>query len=266
MESWRAKLEEGHPEGAWDLFIERYRPLILVTIRRMISDREDVFDVFAHVCHALFAHDLARLRRFRVDVARPAEFSTWLVTVVHNLVIDWLRQRDGRPRLKVPAALSPLQQCIFRHVFVHQRSHLEAFELVRGAPDGDTPSGASANELSYGAFLKELAETYRIVERSHSRGAMRYLAGPPPLAEHEGAGLDGLDLSAIRTRLAGALGSLCPEERLAIQLYVVEGLAAADVARTLGWPNAKAVYNKVYRGLAQLRASLERDGVRRGDL
>jgi DNA-directed RNA polymerase specialized sigma24 family protein len=46
----------------------------------------------------------------------------------------------------------------------------------------------------------------------------------------------------------------------------VEELSAADIARILGLPNAKAVYNRVYRGLELLRSTLEKSGLRRGDL
>jgi DNA-directed RNA polymerase specialized sigma24 family protein len=53
---------------------------------------------------------------------------------------------------------------------------------------------------------------------------------------------------------------------VALQLYVVQGTPAADVARILGWPNAKAVYNRVYRALQSVRAVLERDGIGPADL
>jgi DNA-directed RNA polymerase specialized sigma24 family protein len=54
--------------------------------------------------------------------------------------------------------------------------------------------------------------------------------------------------------------------RLAVELFVVERMSAADVARTVGWPNSKAVYNRVYRALATLKARLESEGIGPGDL
>ena len=255
MEPWRAKLAQGDTGAAWDLFIERYRRLILATIRRMIDDREDAFDAFGYVCQALYARDLARLRRYREGQAR---FSTWLVTVVHNQVIDWVRQREGRPRVTAPAALSRIQERIFTHVFVEQRSHVEAYELVRAA---------TSDDLSFSAFLKELAQTYRLVERARPRGVMQYLAAPSPLDDPTGPSPEKrLDAAEIRGRLAEALDSLCDDERVVLQLYVVEGLSAVDVARTLGWPNAKAVYNRAYRGLSRLRSSFKRQGIGPADL
>jgi len=56
------------------------------------------------------------------------------------------------------------------------------------------------------------------------------------------------------------------EDRAAVELFVMEELPAADVARIVGLPNAKAVYNRVYRALAVLRSRLEAAGVRRDDL
>jgi hypothetical protein len=68
-----------------------------------------------------------------------ARFTTWLVTIVHHLTIDWLRQRNGRQRVMAPDGLSPLQQQIFQRVFVERRSHSEAYELVCSAA-GAEPS------------------------------------------------------------------------------------------------------------------------------
>ena len=69
-------------------------------------------------------------------------------------------------------------------------------------------------------------------------------------------------LAEQRTILTQALESLSPDDRLAVQLYVVDEMPAEQVARALGYPSAKTVYNRVYRALAALRASLERVGIK----
>ena len=51
-----------------------------------------------------------------------------------------------------------------------------------------------------------------------------------------------------------------------LELYVMEGLPAEQVATIAGLPNAKAVYNRVYRTLAAARERLEAAGVRREDV
>jgi RNA polymerase sigma factor (sigma-70 family) len=253
VEAWRAQLERGDYDAAWNLFIDRYRRLVLVTIRRTVDDDESVMDAFAEVCGRLAADGLARLKQYECRSPPRARFSTWLVAVVHNLTVDWLRRRRGRRRVTAPAELSELQELIFRYVFVEHRSHAEAYELVSAA----TPSG-----LTFGTFLKELAETYRIVEHAPRRSVMQYFPAPYALADAtEPKGESRIIHEQMRDRLADALAALQPEERLGVQLYVVEELPAADVARAVGWPDAKAVYNRVYRALMRLREALERRGL-----
>jgi len=87
---------------------------------------------------------------------------------------------------------------------------------------------------------------------------------PAPASESEPAAAE--DMTERQAVLEEVLRSLAPEDRVAVELYVVEEVPAATVARLLGLPNAKAVYNKVYRALAVLRARLEGVGIRRGDL
>jgi len=213
-------------------------------------------DVFARVCEALRENDFTRLRRCaaRVDPDRP--FSTWLVVVIHNLTIDWFRHRDGRPRLSAIAATLPrLQQRIFEYVFLEQRSHVEAYELLCSR------DGAS---LSFGEFLKELAATYAGATAGRRGRVSAELAVPPPPSDDPPA--DPAVLAEQQTLLARALEALPPDDRLAVQLYVVDEMPADQVAQALGYPSGKTVYNRVYRALASVRAHLEQAGITGGDL
>ncbi len=258
MESWRLALEGGDAESAWDLFIDRYRRLIIATIRRVLDTQDDVADVFAEVCQRLSADDLKLLRRFTERADSRASLSTWLVVVVRNQTIDWMRKRSGRRRMTAPAMLSPLQREIFQHVFADQRSHAEAYEIMRGD---------DVAFMSFAAFLREVAQTYRLVDGTGARGVLRYLNAPPalePLAVPPPQ--EALLASEASGRLADLLESLPADTRLALQLFVVEELPAAEVARAVGWQSAKAVYNRVYRALDKLRQALERQGIRPGDL
>lgn len=256
VEPWHARLAESDVEAAWSLFIDRYRRVILATIRRLIPG-DDAMEAFHHVCAALSKDRLARLRRYREDAPRQARFPTWLVTVVHNLVIDWQRQRDGRRRVRVPAGLTSLQERIFTCVFVEHRSHAETYEILCASGD---------REVTLSRFLHALAETYRVVERERPRGAMHYFAAPPPPPAVDADAERLVAAAELSGRLSAAMAMLAEDERAALQLYVVEGMPAADVARTVGWPDAKAVYNRAYRTLKRLRAALEREGIRRRDI
>ena len=179
------------------------------------------------------------------------------MAVVHHLTIDWFRHRDGRRRLSAFAlALPPLQRRLFELIFVEQRSHIEAYEMIRAR---DAP------ELSFRQFQAELRETYRALTIG-KRGVVLRDLGVIPLPDDETQVQSTEDAGESREILARALGSLSPEDRLAVQLYILDELPGAEVARLVGLPNPKAVYNRVYRALAVLRDRLEASGVRKEDL
>jgi RNA polymerase sigma factor (sigma-70 family) len=258
MEPWVVELESGRPDTAWDLVLTRYRRLIFATIRRYAQDYDDVMDVFTRVCEALREDDLRRLRGWASEPDHRASFSTWLVTVVRNLTVDWFRQRDGRQRISaLSAGMPPLRRLIFEHIFVKHRSHIEAYELLRAS---------EAPELTFRDFLTELRATYRAVTDGR-RGHLVREFGPPP-ADEADSGSPELPLVLIERKdvLDAVLNALDPVDRLAVQLYVVDEVAAGDIARIVGLPNAKAVYNRVYRALASIRAKLAEAGVLRDDI
>jgi len=260
VEPWIASLEAGDPEAAWDRLLERYRRLIFAAIRHYTTDPDDVMDVFARVCEALRADDLGRLRRWASQSAHRARFSTWLVTVVRHLTIDWFRHCDGRPRLAAAAAgLPPTQRRIFEYVFMAGRSHVEAYELLRTRDGIDLP---------FGAFLHELSATYRAAAgaTNHRGRLVVELGGAEPVHGPDPPDADSVMQAEQAVVLADALAALAPHERLAVQLFVIEEMPAAEVARAAGLPNPKAVYNRVYRALARMRARLERAGIKDGDL
>ena len=255
-EPWIAPLKTGDPERAWDLFLERYRRLIFGAIRRYTTESDDVMDVFARVCEVLRENDFARLRRCAARWEPDRPLSTFLYTVVHNITVDWFRHRDGRRRLStVAAALPPLQQRIFEYVFVDGRSHVEAYELLRSR---DAP------DLAFGEFLGELSGTYRAVRRGPRGSIASQLAQSPPAAPD--APPDPAVASEQRVLVSRALEALPADDRLAVQLYVVDEMPADQVARILGYPNVKTVYNRVYRALAVIREHLAQAGMRGPDL
>src|SRR5213593_267384 len=168
MEDWMAQLQQAGPEAAWDLFLGRYRRLIFAAIRHYAQDYDDVMDVFARACEALRADGLRKLRVYVQQPDHRARFSTWLVTVVRHLTVDWFRQRDGRSRLSTVAAdLPPLRRRIFELVFLDQRSHIEAYELMHAA---------EAPTLTFREFLSELRATYHAVATGRRGQILRDLA------------------------------------------------------------------------------------------
>ena len=245
LDAWVVELQRGRTDASWDLFLDRYRCLVFAAIRHYAQDYDDVMDVFACVCESLRADDLRRLRCYVEQPTHRARFTTWLVAVVRNLTVDWFRHRDGRRRLSTAAtALPPLRRRIFENVFLNRRSHIETYELMKSADELD---------LSFGQFLGEVSATYRAVVDGRRGNILRELSGPVPPA---GDADDATTASERREELEEALSSLTAEERVAVELYVMEDMPAEAVAKIVGWPNAKAVYNHVYRALAAMREQL----------
>ncbi len=261
MDAWVAELQRGRFDAAWDLFLDRYRRLIFAAIRHYAQDYDDVMDVFARACEALRADELRRLRSWVDEPEHRARFSTWLVTVVRHVTVDWFRHRDGRRRLSgVAEGLPPLRRRIFEHVFLDQRSHIEAYELIRAA---------EAPTLTFREFLGELRATYQAVSTGRRGQILRDLAPVSEAIEDlpaDPAGPSATGARELSAMMERALSILAPDDRLIVELYYLEELPAETLAKVLGLPNAKAVYNRAYRALALVREQLQRAGVRREDL
>ena len=256
MEAWLSELEQGDDDAAWRLFEPRYRRLIVATIRRLVHDPDDIQDVYASACAALSADRSARLRRYSKDSPSGASPSTWLVIVVRNLTIDWIRSREGRRRHTVPPALTGLHRDLYDALCISGLSRVEAFEVVRARTGLD---------LSFPAFLREI-RTLRSTHPCPEQRPVRRQEPIPVWQEIPIPSSDPAEVLDLASRLGAVLDAQPADIRLAVQLFVVDELRAADVAKIVGWPNAKAVYNRVTRALETVRGALEREGIHHGDL
>jgi DNA-directed RNA polymerase specialized sigma24 family protein len=171
-----------------------------------------------------------------------------LVTVVRNTAIDWYRRNSDRSRLaRRLAVLGEPQRQIFGLIAIQGLSYVEAFEIMKSRGDyGGT----------FGEFLKEVRELHESVRHS-SPGLVRDLVGINPF---EGLAQDNInptsDVLADCSLVTRCLSTMPLDVQTATLLFVVDGVAAGEVARIVGWPNAKAVYNRVYRALAAIREQL----------
>jgi RNA polymerase sigma factor (sigma-70 family) len=214
-------------------------------------------EVYASVCASFVADSCARLRRYSPEASGPSGAGSWVVAVVRNLTVDWLRKQHGRPRFTLPASLSPLQQAIYSAICLEGHSAAVAYELL---------SARRPDVGAFGAFLRAVRETQLAAPCPQSAPLRRPVPLPETAPSTGPSPSDTAETSEAALRLRAALAPLPPDLRLAIELYVVERLPAAEVARLVGWPNAKAVYNRVTRALAQLRVQLGQSGIGQGDL
>lgn len=248
-EQWSRHLAAGDRERAWSAFLDRYRRLLVATIRQLTDDHDDTMDVFAMVCERLRENDFRRLRSFRPEDG-GARFSTWLVAVVRNIAMDWYRRRDGRKRVSVVVErLQPLRRRIFECLVDRGLTYVEAYESIRGSGD---------DSLRFSDFLREVRELHRELRASGGKVA-RELIGSDPTYELAPEEMSEPEPDKVE-EVQRALASLDPEIRAAVVLFVVERVPAEQVARMVGWPNAKSVYNRVYRALADLRVRLSTAG------
>jgi len=245
IERWTHRLESGDPEGAWSLFLDTYRELIFATIVRLVRDAEERMDVFALVCERLREDDFRRLRAFEPE--GPARFSTWLVTVTRNIAVDWHRSTRGRRRVTaLESRLSPVQQTIMRRLTGSGMSYVEAYESMRSSGSFGGP---------FAAFLREVRDLYREVLAAAGPLARELVGSDPSVELAVGPDLPEVE-AEDHQRVFVALESLPEDVQAATLLFVVDGVPADQVARIVGWPNRKAVYNRVHRALLALRKRL----------
>ncbi len=241
---WRGRLAAGDPEGAWNLFLDEYRGLITATVRKLVREPEERVESFAHVCAALSADGLRRLQRFKLD--GKARFSTWLVVVVRNLLVDQYRRNHGRRR-RLLHELSPVHRAVFEAIALQGLSYVEAYESLasRGVDTG-----------GFGEFLGIVRNLHRTVS-ARAGPISRELIGGSPECELPRESHPGSDARLDCERALVLLAAYPVDLRLAILLFVVDDVPADEVARIVGWPGRKAVYNRVSRGLQALRGQLE---------
>lgn len=95
------------------------------------------------------------------------------------------------------------------------------------------------------------------------------LEAPPPGGDDDRPAFDPADpeatperraeLSQLRERVSAALDRVAPDRRRAVRLHL-QGWQGPEIARLCDWSEARA-RNLVYRGLADLRAELAREGI-----
>jgi RNA polymerase sigma factor (sigma-70 family) len=118
-------------------------------IRRHDVDDDRTTECFIHVCGALSDDAFRRLLSFRPD--GPARFKTWLMAVVSNLCVDWLRKEHGRVRpLRCVSRLPELDQQVYRCIYLRGMSRARCVESL--APRFPELTEATVSEINARLF------------------------------------------------------------------------------------------------------------------
>jgi RNA polymerase sigma factor for flagellar operon FliA len=206
----------------------------------------------------LIEDDYAVLRRFRGE----SELKTYLAIVVSRHFVDYMREVRGQWRAstaakRIGAPAHYLERLVYR--------------------DGYTVQQAGEKLRTAGLTTLSDAELARLLASLPVRSPLRPVAEPQPDvvldATPSASRADDRVVAAeletrrveVLTALDKALGELEPEEQLIVRLHFGEGLALADIARTLRLEQ-KPLYRRVQRLRTRLRTSLESAGLREDDV
>jgi RNA polymerase sigma factor (sigma-70 family) len=250
--------------AAWTEFLRRYSPLILQVTRRFESEDERVNDCFLYACAQLSDNDFRRLRSFRSD--GPAQFRTWLTSVVTNLCIDWRRKLSGRLRpVAAIANLPELDQLVYRFIYVRGMTRAQCLRALAGRyPNLSDAELAAINARLFGL----LTPRQRWQSGARARGSLSLdelshsdsdEAGFQP--EEAGPGPDLLAaFEQEREQVEAALGQLPQRQRLLLRLRYQQELTLEEVARLARIPDPYRAHREIQAAVEALGAVLKRRG------
>jgi RNA polymerase sigma factor (sigma-70 family) len=250
------RLSSARGDAAWDEFLSGYSSVIVHVIRRcgVAHDRAD--DCFLDICEALSDGGFRRLRSFRPD--GPASFRTWLMAVVANLCIDWIRREQGRVRsFRSVSRLPELDRQVYRCIFERRMTRMQCFHALLPRFPGLTESSvAEINARLFQSLTPQ--QRWQLTVRTPSLTPVTYAISPEDedpawqLAQ-PGPGPDELaEETQQHGRLQQALAALPAEQRLLLRLRYEQNLSLAEVARLTGQPDPFRVNRRIRAALDAL--------------
>ena len=250
------RLSSTRGDAAWDEFLSGYSSVMVHVIRRcgVAHDRAD--DCFLDICEALSDGGFRRLRSFRPD--GPASFKTWLMAVVANLCIDWIRREHGRVRsFRSVSRLPELDRQVYRCIFERRMSRTQCLHALLPRFPGLTESRVA--EINARLFqLLTPQQRWQLTVRTPTLAPVTYPVspeddGPAWQLAQPGPGPDELaEESQQQRRLRQALAALPAEQRLLLRLRYEQNLSLAEVARLTGQPDPFRVNRRIQAALDAL--------------
>ena len=207
-----------------------------------IGDEADDFASWVNA--ALVENDYAIVRAFE----GRSSFSTYLVTVISRLFLDYRRETGGRWRASAAARKSgPLAVRLETLLYRDGYTARQAVEIIKSQSETPVDDEQIARII---ACLPERVPAPQKVDLS--------LHDPPAdtqayqeLVAQETAQLR----QVVEHALNRALASIEPESQLILRLRYWEGFSVADIARTMHLEQ-KPLYGRLNKLLKQLQAAL----------
>ncbi|MDP1570944.1 MAG: sigma-70 family RNA polymerase sigma factor [Vicinamibacterales bacterium] len=214
---------------------------------RLPADQAEEFTSRFHL--KLVDDDYAVLRRFQ----GRSSLRTYLVAVAERLLLDWRISEWGKWRPCVQARrLGPVAMELDRLLTRDRIGFDAAVEVLRSR-------GIAASREELAQIQGQLAE--RVGRRLVDGERLDALPATHGAAD---AGVEAAEVSARASQasrsLARALATLPPQDQVILRLRYQEGLTVGRIAEIAG-EDAKPLYRRFDRLLAELKARMEQDGI-----
>ena len=247
--------------AGWRAFVDQYSPRLLQLIEQCgVRDRDDVMDLYVHVCERLAADDCARLRRH--DPGKGA-LSAWLGTVVRRMLVDWVRSQRGRKRLFGSIqALSPVDQQVFELYYWRRHTPSEMADLITGSSGRGIGLAAvfgSLERIERALTERQRTDLMAMAARAGAAAALEDEDGEPivPVVSEDPDPEAMLIAARRNAALASALQMLPAEDRVIVSMRVIDGLTLTEIRRALHL--ASLTPDRLAQIVAALRSALERE-------
>ena len=197
--------------------INQYLPLVKVVAGRIAMGMPQYVDREDLISNGYFGL-LEALERF--DPKRGFKFETYAVVRIRGAILDAIRAQDWIP-------VSVRQKA--RH-YTHVMAELEQ-QLGRSATDEEIAAAMSMNAQEFGHFLGQLQATtiMPLEDYTHNETVSDSAESP---SEH-------VEISEVKTTLAGAIDKLPEKERIVVALYYYEGLTLKEISLVLKLSEAR---------------------------
>lgn len=213
---------------------------------------EDAEDFAAWAKMRMVEDDYAVLRKFRGE----SDLKTFITTVVTRHASAYSRERLGRWRPSAEAERrgppAPMLEMLVRR---------DGYTLAQAAEKLRTSGATTFTDRELARLLADLPERAPLRPVQVAADPVLEAAQAPSRADAGVAAAESAHRhGALQAALHRAMERLTPEERAIVQLYYVDDLSAADVARALRLEQ-KPLYRRIPRLRDTLRGYLEEEGI-----